>query len=209
MGFLVQPEGLTASDDARGFLARQGDRLVGFAIAVPIFARRGWLLQHLVRDPDAPNGTAELLVDRLMRAAAGEGAELATMGLAPLSGDVHPWLRLARGLGARLYNFEGLRAFKAKLRPRRWDPIYLSYPVPPASIARPFSMRGALAIHDVLAAFARGAFLRFAFQALRLRAARAVRLSPAGRTAPALTGATRPGERPPPAEPAICLQVPA
>ena len=51
-----------------------------------------------------------------------------TLGLVPLSGEVSPWLRAARRLGQSLYDFDGLRAFKAKLKPRAWDPIFLSYP---------------------------------------------------------------------------------
>ena len=84
----------------------------------PVFARQGWLLQHIIRDPRAPNGSTELLVDAAMRAAVEEGQRYVTLGLAPLSGEVGPWLRVARLWGAALFDFEGLRAFKAKLRPQ-------------------------------------------------------------------------------------------
>ena len=84
-------------------------------------------------------------------------------GLAPLVGPVGGALRLARRLGAALYDFEGLRAFKAKLRPQRWDPIYLCYPARPGWL---------LSLYDALAAFARGGLLRFGLETL-LRRARA------------------------------------
>ena len=62
------------------------------------------------------------------------------------------WLRAARQWSLGIYDFDGLRAFKAKLRPQGWVPIYLSYP----------TGQGALrSIYDVLAAFARGGLLRF------------------------------------------------
>src|SRR5260221_589502 len=75
--------------------------------------------------------------------------------LVPLAGDVTAWLRAARRLGRSLYDFDGLRAFKAKFKPRTWDPIFLSYPADRNSI-------GALA--DTLTAFARGGLLRFGLE---------------------------------------------
>jgi phosphatidylglycerol lysyltransferase len=80
-----------------------------------------------------------------------------TLGLAPLAGEVDPLLRSARSLGSTLYDFEGLRSFKAKLKPRQWDPIYLSYPHGASSI---------LAVVDTLTAFARGGLLRFGITTL-------------------------------------------
>jgi phosphatidylglycerol lysyltransferase len=90
-----------------------------------------------------------------------------TLGLAPLAGRVPPPLRLARRAGRRLYDFEGLRAFKAKLRPVRWDPVYLSFP-PGSGPVR--------SIVDVLAAFARGGLWRFGLRTLARGPALVVRL---------------------------------
>ncbi|KYF82203.1 hypothetical protein BE11_13835 [Sorangium cellulosum] len=152
MGFLVQLELFSFAGERRYFVAEAGGAVVGFLSAVPVYARRGLFLEDLLRDPAAPNGTAELLVDQAMRTAAAEGCLYVTLGLAPLAGPVGGGLRAARRLGARLYDFRGLYAFKAKLRPDRWEPIHLAYP--PGG-------HGAVAIHDVLAAFARGGLLRF------------------------------------------------
>ncbi|AUX25202.1 hypothetical protein SOCEGT47_057460 [Sorangium cellulosum] len=152
MGFLVQLEPFSFPRERRYFVAEAGGAVVGFLSAVPVYARRGLFLEDLLRDPAAPNGTAELLVDQAMRTAAAEGCAYVTLGLAPLAGPVASGLRAARRLGARLYDFRGLYAFKAKLRPGRWEPIDLA--VPPGG-------HGLLAIHDVLAAFARGGLLRF------------------------------------------------
>jgi len=167
MGFLVDVDPLNMRDDHRLYLAEAGGRLVGLLAASPIFARRGWLLQALVRAPDAPNGTAELLVDEAMRAAAGGDDALVTLGLAPLAGQVAWPLRAARSAGATLYNFEGLRAFRAKLRPSRWDPVYLVFP----------ERQGVAAtVTDVLAAFARGRLLGFGLETLLRGPAVVVRL---------------------------------
>ena len=42
--------------------------------------------------------------------------------------DLTPTAGIRTTFGSPLYSFEGVRAFKAKLRPYHWEPIYLSYP---------------------------------------------------------------------------------
>ncbi len=129
-----------------------GADIVALLSMAPIPARNGWLCEHLVRDPQAPNGTAELLVDHAMRIMHTEGVRDVTLGLAPLSGDVNRWLRAARTLSRPLFNFVGLSAFKRKLRPQRWEPMYLAYPD---------TSHAAIAMRDGLRAFAGGSLLRF------------------------------------------------
>ncbi len=157
MGFLVQVDPFTFPERRRYFVAEVAGAIVGFLGVIPIYARGGWFFEDFLRDPAAPNGTVELLVDAGMRAAAAEGVELVTLGLAPLAGEVGPVLRSARQLGRALYDFEGLRTFKAKLAPRQWDPIFLAYPPKSSSV---------VAIADTLTAFSRGGLLRFGVQTL-------------------------------------------
>jgi len=157
MGFLVQVDLFTFPERRRLFVAELAGRVVGVLGVIPIYARGGWFFEDFLRDPTAPNGTIELLVDAGMRAAAAEGVSVVTLGLAPLAGDVGPWLRSARQLGRALYDFEGLRAFKAKLEPRSWSPIFLSYPPGKSSV---------LAVVDTLTAFARGGLLRFGLRTM-------------------------------------------
>lgn len=134
LGFLVTPDLLGTLADRRVFVARQRARIVGFLVATPVPARRGWLVEQWPRARDAPNGTTHLLVDAAMRAFAEDGSSYATLGLAPLSahaggvGEGHPtWLRVTlrwvRAHGRRFYNFQGLEAFKASLQPHAWEPI--------------------------------------------------------------------------------------
>ena len=152
MGFLVEVHAYEHLDERRCFVAERDGHVVGFLAAVPVYARRGWLFEDLLRDPAAPNGTAELLVEAAMTTAAAEGSRYVTLGLVPLAGPLPAWLRLARRSGGGLYDFEGLRAFKSKLRPASWVSIYLSYPAR-QGVAR--------SVRDVLVAFARGGLLRF------------------------------------------------
>jgi phosphatidylglycerol lysyltransferase len=152
MGFLVRVDPFEFAGERRLFVARVGEgeqgRVVGFAALVPVYARQGWFLEDLIRAPNAPNGTTELLVDRAMQEAAALGSQYLTLGLSPLAGDVPLSLHLARRYAAPLYDFGGLRAFKAKFRPDRWSPIYLSYPREQAAFAaiyhslRAFAQRG-------------------------------------------------------------------
>ncbi|HEY4243529.1 MAG TPA: DUF2156 domain-containing protein [Kofleriaceae bacterium] len=157
MGFLVQVQPFTFPAERRYFVAEREGAAVGFLGVIPIYARRGWFFEDFLRDPAAPNGTIECLVDAGMRAAVMEGIDYVTLGLVPLAGEVSPWLRAARKAGNALYDFEGLRAFKAKLKPQLWDPIFLAYPP---------GRNGIVAIYDTLRAFARGGLLRFGFETL-------------------------------------------
>lgn len=167
MGFLVQLDPFSFPEEKRYFVAEREGAIIGFLAVIPIYAREGWFFEDLLRDPSAPNGTTELIIDAAMRAARDADIAHVTLGLAPLAGEVSPWLRFARRWGRALYDFEGLRAFKSKLKPRAWEPIYLAYPR---------GNSGALAVVDALTAFARGGLLRFGVQTLLRGPAIVVRL---------------------------------
>jgi phosphatidylglycerol lysyltransferase len=157
MGFLVQLSPYSFIEERRSMVGELNGEVVGFLSAIPIYAREGWLLEHFLRDPKAPNGTVESMIDAAMRAASAEGRTYVTLGLSPLSGDVAPALRLARRWGASLFDFEGLRAFKAKLKPDRWEPVFVAYPA---------AARGAFSVYDVLRAFTPRGFVRFGLATL-------------------------------------------
>jgi phosphatidylglycerol lysyltransferase len=144
MEFLVRLELFSFPEERRCFVAEQAGRIVGVAGVVPVPARAGWFIEDLVRDPSAPNGTAELLIDGVMRWAAAQGCGWLTLGLAPLAGDVSPLLRAVRRSGRVLYDFSGLQRFRAKLEPQHWMPIYLSHPT---------SQHGWRSLLDALGAF--------------------------------------------------------
>lgn len=133
--FMVEPHTLSRLFDRRVFVARREDAVVGFLILSPVRQRNGWLFEQFVHRPGSPNGTVELMIDTAMRSLADGGYEYATLGLAPLSTRAglghfrNPlWLRLLtawmRQHGKRFYNFDGLDAFKAKLQPKRWEPVF-------------------------------------------------------------------------------------
>lgn len=168
--FMVEPETLSHLSDRRVFVAERGEgRVAAFTVLSPVPARNGWLVEQIVRGFDAPNGTAELLIDTAMREIAASGAEYATLGLSPLSRralveqpDQPLWVRLVlRGLrhhGARFYNFDGLDAFKAKFNPQEWEPIY--------AIAEGSRFPPSV-LYAIAGAFSGGAPIRLVIRALR------------------------------------------
>ncbi|HEY5086678.1 MAG TPA: DUF2156 domain-containing protein [Gemmatimonadaceae bacterium] len=155
--FLVEPETLGQLKDRRVFVAARGTVPVGFLVASPIPARNGWLTEQFVRGHNAPNGTAEMMIDSAVRWVAEQDADYVTLGLAPLStraGEMtsHSWLvrlgfRWVRAHGRRFYNFAGLDSFKAKFCPDKWEAVYA------ISNERAFSIRS---LYAIASAFTQG-----------------------------------------------------
>ncbi len=130
------------------FEARDANgQLVGFLAASPMPARDGWYLEDVLREPDAPAGTVELLVVEALHELRAAGARLATLGTAPLASEgdedvkrgAHPLIeRTLPAIAARLgsfYNVGGLRRFKGKFVPTWWESEYVL--VPPGATVPP------------------------------------------------------------------------
>ncbi|MBC8069867.1 MAG: DUF2156 domain-containing protein [Deltaproteobacteria bacterium] len=170
MGFLLRVDPFVFPAHRRCFVAERGGEVVAFAGVIPVPARSGWFIEDLVRDPSAPNGTSESLVDAVMTWAAAQGCRWLTLGASPLAGPVASWLRVVRRGARLLYDFEGLHSFKAKLRPGQWSPIYLSYP----------KGQGVLrSLADTLAAFTGRGWLDFGLRALLRAPSSIARRAPA------------------------------
>jgi hypothetical protein len=90
--------------------------------------------------------------------AASSGSTWVTLGLVPLSGGVGRTLELVRRSTAAVYDFEGLRAFKTKLWPHHWTPIFIAYPR---------SQSAMTSLYDALVAFAGGSIPAFVARSIR------------------------------------------
>lgn len=146
MRFMVDVEPFTHPERRRYYVADHGDEPVGFLAAVPVYGRDGWFLEDVCRTPDAPNGTAELLIDAALADARDRGDGYVTLGMAPLAGvdgGPGPHRRLRRFMlwcaarAGALYDFSGVHRFKARFRPDRWTPQHLVAvpgPVGPAAL---------------------------------------------------------------------------
>lgn len=168
LGFMTDPYLLQRMGGRRLWVAEQNESPVGYAVLSPVPARSGWLVEQIVRGRKAPNGTAESLVAAAARTVAAEGYRFFTLGAAPLSrrgprftGDHPLWLRAATGWmrahATRFYNFRGLEHFKAKFKPRAWEPLFA---VVTESRIRPATL------YAVLDAFTGGAPLATLLQAM-------------------------------------------
>ena len=153
LGFMTDPYLLQRLDSRRLWVAAQAGRPSGYAVLAPVPARTGWLVEQIVRCPEAPNGTAESLVAAAARSLAAEGSRFITLGAAPLSrrGPRHteraPWWFRAiagwmRAHGTRFYNFRGLEHFKAKFRPQAWEPVFAVAAEPRIRLADLYAVTG-------------------------------------------------------------------
>jgi hypothetical protein len=165
MQFVVAVEPFCHAPEHRYYVAELAGQVVQVLSVVPIPARSGWLVEDLLRSAAAPNGTTELLLDALLADLPPEA--VVTLGLAPLSGEVPRWMRMARELSLPLYDFDGLRAFKGRLHPERWEPVWLVTSGGRGGRAGMW-MRQLLALLDSLRAFAGGSLLRFGLRSLLL-----------------------------------------
>lgn len=127
LGFLLAFDPNVAVAERIVLLAEREGRVVGALCALPVPRREGYFVEHLFLDPDAPNGTSEqLLIEASLRFTE-RGASWFTLGLVPFSGSVPRWLRVAGTLLRPVYRADTLRAFRERLRPDSWSPVYVGY----------------------------------------------------------------------------------
>ncbi len=136
MGFMVTLELFQHAERRRYFVVEADGIIHGFAVCVPIYGKNGWLIEDMMLQPESPAGCGELLVDAVMCRLRDEGADVVSLGMVALAGlDAEPLpknhffltalLRVcARSMG-RLYNWEGLYRFRDKMKPSKWEPVYL------------------------------------------------------------------------------------
>jgi phosphatidylglycerol lysyltransferase len=135
-GWLIALDPFLHFEYKKYFAARVNGKLVGFLAASPIPARKAWYLEDVLREPDAPQGTATLLVVEALAKLKAEGVTLATLGTSPLATDgpkdvlstehrvIERALLLASQRLGAFYNFEGLRRFKGRFVPSWWESEY-------------------------------------------------------------------------------------
>ena len=116
-------------------LVRQAGRAVAFATLMCTDQKIEASVDLMRQLPDAPRSSMDFLFAQVILHFQALGFQRFNLGMVPLAGMAqHPlapnWQRLARLLfnhGENFYNFQGLRAFKAKFDPV-WEPRYLTAP---------------------------------------------------------------------------------
>jgi phosphatidylglycerol lysyltransferase len=122
----------------RYFYVEIGGRVVAFLTCVAIPARNGYLLEDLVRDPDAPNGCSELLILEALRSFRAEGVDWATLGVSPristedvqgLDGFTGLLARAAVGFAEQRFGLGALHHHRKKFDTRHVERAWLvKYP---------------------------------------------------------------------------------
>lgn len=125
-----QPEYIAAGPVA---VIRMNGRIVAFANILVASCEGDACIDLMRHVPDAHRGAMDLLFVRIMERLKAEGFRTLNLGMAPLAGlATHSraplWNHLGNRIflgGERYYNFQGVRAFKSKFRPR-WQPRYIA-----------------------------------------------------------------------------------
>ncbi len=119
----------------RWFYAKQGDRIVGVIVLNHLQARSGWLLNHLMVVPDAPNGVSEFLIASVFEALEKEGCQHVTVGsvAAKKLGEMRGINRFSRfichlifTIASKIVHLERLNTFWGKFEPGA-APAYLLF----------------------------------------------------------------------------------
>ena len=134
MGFSMGRFDVHGDEDQVYAVAVDADNKVyGFVSFVPIYGRKGWGIDLMRRSSRVPSGTMELLIVRSIEYLKAGGAEMVSLGLAPMSNiNLSDETFLEYGIDL-LSNFVGdlskkasLSNFKKKFQPT-WESRYLVY----------------------------------------------------------------------------------
>ncbi len=122
--------------EKRLFLAWRGGRVDALVACSPVPAANGWLLEDLIRRPDAANGATEAAVVHALETLAEAGAACAWLDVAPLRGFESQIDGRARILLWALspllsffdarYGFRALTTYLGKFQPTEWTPRYVA-----------------------------------------------------------------------------------
>lgn len=165
--FLVEPFRAPLKAQQRAFLAVGKTKTV-LALMVLSPSSRGWLIEHQLLHPKAPNGTSELALCQLLSRQLPPGT-LVSLGITPLFRALIGGSRSAQPPGIlsqfpgratqfllnnweQLYGFRRLLDFRRKLEPDSWEPVY--WATPKSSLP--------VEILTVLRVFSGGSLIKFA-----------------------------------------------
>jgi len=122
--------------EKRLFLAWRHGRMDALVACSSVPAAGGWLLEDLVRRPDAANGATEAAVVHALETLAADGAACAWLDVAPLRGFESQIDWRARLLFSALgpvvsffdgrYHFRALTTYLGKFQPTSWTPRYIA-----------------------------------------------------------------------------------
>ncbi|MCB1113534.1 MAG: DUF2156 domain-containing protein [Chlamydiia bacterium] len=106
----------------RWFWAKQNEKAVGVGVANRLESKNGWLMNHLMMHPDAPNGTTELLVTSMLKILEEDGADYVTVGSVPREslGEIKNLPPVAKWLAQRGYKLAS-RYLNLSAKKKYWE----------------------------------------------------------------------------------------
>ena len=119
----------------RWIYGKRGDKIVAVLTLNRLDEQKGWLLNHLMITPDAPNGTSELLVVTALEILEKEGCRFVTVGTVTVPelgeiiglGKFSTWLaRSGFKAATKVVHLDGLYTFWGKYAPES-RPAYLLF----------------------------------------------------------------------------------
>jgi phosphatidylglycerol lysyltransferase len=135
-GSFLRAAPLAYIDEKRLVVAWRGGRVDALVACSRVPAVNGWLLEDLIRRPDAANGATEAAVVHALAMLADAGAACAWLDVAPLRGFESQIDRrgrlLFRTLGPLVsffdsrYHFRALTTYLGKFEPSAWEPRYVA-----------------------------------------------------------------------------------
>ncbi len=135
LGFLNRLDPWAQMHGKKYFRLKFEGQQVAFLAAVPIPAKGAWYLVDLIRDPEAPVGSTELLVIEATDILTRQGASEVTLGMSPMVPvDAEEFQHHQRAYSIMsyifnnsqsFYGFKSLFTYKEKFNPQRWGAVYL------------------------------------------------------------------------------------
>jgi phosphatidylglycerol lysyltransferase len=123
-------------EEKRVLVAWRDGRVDALVACSPVPAARGWLLEDLIRRPDAANGATEAVVVHALGSLAADGVTSAWLDVAPLRGFetqidrraivLFRALRPVVSYFDRRYRFRALTTYLGKFHPTAWEPRYVA-----------------------------------------------------------------------------------
>jgi phosphatidylglycerol lysyltransferase len=119
----------------RYFYAEVEGTPVAMISCLPIYGRTGYLLEDVVRSPDAPYGSIEYITLSILESLKSDGWNMATFGISPcldasgLTGVSLVLAKIATWVADRMYRLHQLHHFRKKFHATYSEPVYaLKYP---------------------------------------------------------------------------------
>lgn len=136
----------------RWFYAKKGDDILGVLLLSELRAKRGWLVQLVMVKPEAPNGTSELLVTKVIECLREENCHFLAFGIAQIEslgeviglGKVSTWLaRFVFKTSKKVFSLDGRRKYWQKFQPSA-DRSLIVFGTPKIGIRQIIAMMRAL-----------------------------------------------------------------